>query len=774
MSLSLAMSIGVVAVAALVLAVVLIAWRKKRNRLNDELLSEMATHLWSLPRISSPCEVTGSLNPENHAASSLRQQPDSTTGGTPVSDKEPGAVFDRITARGKEAQTAPEATQPDECAHGVVCPSEGSDGLFAKYREPCLRSRVMGRHHLLWEVVGAEPAIQRLEPPESLTVELPIDTPREPSSQSVREEPNKDIEAGVDGEASKLVQQARGQLESEVLSALRAFSQEVETRLRTLGEGLVSSWVGKLEAEMAEQTQRLINELRDGHHPSILSVSAELDERVKKQLDAAGSGFVEQTRRRLQSEVFSALETFSLEVGTRLRTLEEEQLQQSIGKLRAEITTQLQEQLGNIQEAVSDARQQVSLMAARVTPLLDNKELILRSALASDRDLKEYADAAAGRIDAAAKTAVDKLCAFEDRVAVRLGEAMEALRKASDDVTVSSAARLEGQLTGTTERMSEELRALQTRLVDQAKEQLGAAIQAPLESITRKAEAITEECRHQLGKMLDESGRQGVQELNANCRKSLESQRESLRRSLDEQHAASQTSLESFKREAQAIIEEWRARLRQEADVAVAASSPKFGTEHESPLRKPREPLVKPMGLYHVTTSARSAELARSHPGRRFEAPLQAALRAAVWLLPITPVILFVILSVRPEIHLRTDPPVEFLEGLQDLSAAERTTEERLARAYWDSAVRYVQPKYQVGTTLPNEPLPEFNAGRTGARPETSRNISDARIRYWRRLREVWTLPRAWEKSYVWDTGWIDMSLATLQRAGRQLVDGAR
>jgi hypothetical protein len=149
-------------------------------------------------------------------------------------------------------------------------------------------------------------------------------------------------------------------------------------------------------------------------------------------------------------------------------------------------------------------------------------------------------------------------------------------------------------------------------------------------------------------------------------------------------------------------------------------------------------------------------------------------LRVAVWLLPIIPVLLFVALSIRPVTELRSDPPSEFFDERQDGDRMGADAEDRLARAYWQSAIRDVQPRHRFGTNLPDEPPQEFKAEGVGTPGGNAGNDADTRSRYWRRLRQVWPQPQSWEKSYVWDTGWIDRAFAFLEQAGRKIVSSAR
>jgi len=338
-------------------------------------------------------------------------------------------------------------------------------------------------------------------------------------------------------------------------------------------------------------------------------------------------------------------------------------------------------------------------------------------------------------------------------------------------------------------RVKEQLDVAATDLVEQTRGRLQRETAAALETFGREVGArlrvleqepsiaklraeMTTQLQEQLRQALDKGVRKSLQELEANSRKFLQRQRESAQRLLDEQLAA--TILESrqlLKHEAQAITVECRGRLLREIDPAVTA---KPEADCEKLATKPGESVVSPVDLYHAGPPDPRQEYTQLHDApTRLQTFLHATFRAAVWLIPVAPILAFLILSIRPVMRLRADLPAQFSEGPPGPNATQAATEERLARAYWDSAVQYVQLKYEYGTNLPDEPVPEFKAEGTAARRGNLNSDSDTRHLYWRRLRQAWVLPQTWQKAYVWDTGWMDAALRTLQRAGRRLVDGA-
>ncbi len=133
---------------------------------------------------------------------------------------------------------------------------------------------------------------------------------------------------------------------------------------------------------------------------------------------------------------------------------------------------------------------------------------------------------------------------------------------------------------------------------------------------------------------------------------------------------------------------------------------------------------------------------------------LRLGLKVALWLFAIVSSPLFIYLSTRPVMRLRYEPPAEFFDE-RNLDAPQRATEDVLAQAYWDSAVRSVQWKYAFGTNLPDEPPPEFRVDEKSLQSRDLKIEPGARARYWQRLRQVWGLPQAWDESFTWNMGWL-------------------
>ena len=120
-------------------------------------------------------------------------------------------------------------------------------------------------------------------------------------------------------------------------------------------------------------------------------------------------------------------------------------------------------------------------------------------------------------------------------------------------------------------------------------------------------------------------------------------------------------------------------------------------------------------------------------------------------IIPFIVVILLFASSYRAKYHLRTEMPQAFFA--EDTHAQKPSLEEKIAWAYWESAVMDVQWKYPYSHPLPTDPPAEFrvDASALGSK------ASDAATRelYWRQLHRVWYEPDTWQKDYGWDFGWI-------------------
>ncbi len=139
--------------------------------------------------------------------------------------------------------------------------------------------------------------------------------------------------------------------------------------------------------------------------------------------------------------------------------------------------------------------------------------------------------------------------------------------------------------------------------------------------------------------------------------------------------------------------------------------------------------------------------------------------RLAWWILSLIPVALFVSFSYRPVMRLKADPPLGFVEARKGWDAKRLAAEERTARAYWHVATSIVQEHFAFGTTLPDEPVPEFKLDENEFPPGAPEAAPSVRLRYWKKLGEVWPLPQHWEKHYKWSLNWAQEYLVSFSQA---------
>jgi len=280
------------------------------------------------------------------------------------------------------------------------------------------------------------------------------------------------------------------------------------------------------------------------------------------------------------------------------------------------------------------------------------------------------------------------------------------LENAAKDLLDRSAKQLQQKADATVAALDEELRASRQRFIDETKKQLTSMTQASLESLTK---ATTEQARNEFNQMLNEFLAKGLRELEAEHRELLKKQVEVIRKQIEE-----------FS----------KARLE----------------EHHSEFSR----------VEHA-------------PNRRVGGP-RTGLKVGLGSVATALILVGIYASALPVIRLRAEPPAGFFDKRPDWSAKARTREEQLARAYWERAVRNVQAKYKFGTNLPDEPPAEFTVEEKGLSGSSPKIDPAARARYWGKLRQVWVLPEAWEKSSGWNMAWIRSALQSAYSKAEQLV----
>jgi hypothetical protein len=121
---------------------------------------------------------------------------------------------------------------------------------------------------------------------------------------------------------------------------------------------------------------------------------------------------------------------------------------------------------------------------------------------------------------------------------------------------------------------------------------------------------------------------------------------------------------------------------------------------------------------------------------------------------------LFVAISVRPQLRLRTDMPTDFVD--KAAKATSGAPEVEIAQGYWDCALSVIQREFGAPgqSSLPQDPPSNFRITTADLGPAA--NGDAVRMRYWRKLRQAWYRNDDWNKSYEWDFGWMSDPVRSL------------
>lgn len=175
-------------------------------------------------------------------------------------------------------------------------------------------------------------------------------------------------QASIQEAASRLEEKTLGSLEQQLTTLegrVRASRDELEALLARFRE------IQKGSRAEVEKTQRSI---QDASSQALQYALKEMEGRVRRELEAASSGFVQQTRLRVQNEASAAMEALSREASKRLTTLTEDFLSKTTPELQArqkQIADQAKAQIMQALEGTSvEVRARIHKIAGEVAPEL--------------------------------------------------------------------------------------------------------------------------------------------------------------------------------------------------------------------------------------------------------------------------------------------------------------------------------------------------------------------------------------------------------------------
>jgi general secretion pathway protein A len=290
-----------------------------------------------------------------------------------------------------------------------------------------------------------------------------------------------------------------------------------------------------------------------------------------------------------------------------------------------------------------------------------------------------------------------------------------------------------------------------TEKLHAANQELGSRAAGVVDELRQAAGDLLKSSAERLGKQAGEIAEQFQEEVSTVLSRCLEETKEQF---LDLTWAP--LDAEQLK----TVTDRYRTEFLQMIDECVTSGVRQLEAKSRQLRDHPKEALETSFGLREAPEQAIHSTVAPARP----PAHLTMTKMVAVALAFITPVLVFIFLSIQPVMRLRPDPPAGFFEVRQDWSAKRRAAEDRLARSYWESAVLLLPSKYGFGAKLPDDPPPEFMVDETELAGAGPKSDTDARSRYWRKFCQVAKLPQTWQESDVWNTHWLGAWFASIRQ----------
>lgn len=120
---------------------------------------------------------------------------------------------------------------------------------------------------------------------------------------------------------------------------------------------------------------------------------------------------------------------------------------------------------------------------------------------------------------------------------------------------------------------------------------------------------------------------------------------------------------------------------------------------------------------------------------------------------------LFAYNSLHIVMRLRSDPPLAVVGARLNPDSAAYHSHKLMAQACWNYAIVTLQQEYPYGRSLPVHP------------PSGLGNPSAISALCWPRLRDVWTKPDSWVRTYDWDMDWLTDPSGSFQQTLHRIID---
>lgn len=198
----------------------------------------------------------------------------------------------------------------------------------------------------------------------------------------------------------------------------------------------------------------------------------------------------------------------------------------------------------------------------------------------------------------------------------------------------------------------------------------------------------------------------------------------------------------------EAAMEQTRGQLRQLVKDEGVAHRKDFEEEIAEMLRKRRKSIQQQIDEASRASLERLQQAsARVTPGLAPQTSYGS--KWVLILVALIPTVLFIYLMNRPVMRLKAEPPADFVNAYPEWTAQHQDEAVKLGEAYWDWAALHLVRDYPDGTQLPEQPPVSFEVNGSGFPSGVEADV--ARMRYWNKLRELWTNPQSWDKIEAWN-----------------------
>ncbi|MGH9327853.1 MAG: hypothetical protein ACRD2B_14385 [Terriglobia bacterium] len=541
----------------------------------------------------------------------------------------------------------------------------------------------------------------------------------------------KQVAALGEDAANALMAEAKAAAEKALGEMTGALKEEA--RAASLGADAALRAVRTTEEQAAERLKavgdQLGSSLRADHERYFAALSASA---LKQLEDKAGSG-IEAFQEQLDGALAASRRRATAEIEEDISKMAAVLLDRSTGELQRQTEETRERMLTELQNSgasfLAGARQQFENLQKTSIELLNQgagtaAENAVREAVGN---MQRQID---GTISSNSETAVSRLDAEWHQLETQVEASMADHRKQLFEVSIEGIESVQRQLDAHLDAFRGQLEANVQALRQEALER--ATLDFP-----RVVAQLTETTVADLEKKAGEAAEAVQREIRTS---SVGFAQEVERRVIGD----AENALRSL---SEATLDQAKNQIRQLfKDVAISHRK-EFDGEIEEHLRKQRK-----------SAQAQIEELSRGCLERLREAGAQVVpmpvrsspgSKLLLIIVALVPTILFLYLMTKPVMRLKADPPVEFLNAFPEWTGRHPEVATRLGEAYWEWAALHLARNYPYGTQLPEQPPVLFRVDGEGFPSGVDADV--ARLRYWQKLRELWTEPQSWDRVEIWN-----------------------